>query len=116
MPLILGLPFLTANKIVCNYAERTCTATAVLPPYDLLKARPKRTTTRTTKRQRATDILAAIRDRIHTLTKDEELASRESELGSRFAQVFEPPPHVNDLPTKPLARITLKDANKMIKT
>ena len=33
-----------------------------------------------------------------------------------FSKVFEPIPHVNELPLEPLARITLKDAEKIIKT
>ena len=37
MPLILGLPFLTSNKVICNYADRTCLTTRISPAYDLLK-------------------------------------------------------------------------------
>ncbi|KAH9015035.1 hypothetical protein EDB83DRAFT_2529122 [Lactarius deliciosus] len=103
MPLILGLPFLTVNKIVCNYAERTCIVTNSQMTYDLLSKRkpypPK-----------DVDILAAIRERVETLTRDETMAQRENELWTRFREVFEPPPHADELPTKPLARIKLKDA------
>lgn len=36
MPIILGLPFLTSNNIVCDYADHICTAMESNPPYDLL--------------------------------------------------------------------------------
>ena len=36
MPIILGLPFLVDNGIVCNYKRRECLATKLLPPYNLL--------------------------------------------------------------------------------
>ena len=38
MPIILGLPFLTENKIVYNYAKYTCMVTHQLPAYNLLKS------------------------------------------------------------------------------
>jgi hypothetical protein len=47
---------------------------------------------------------------------DDEMAARETDLRTKFAQVFEPPLHADELPKEPLARITLKDANKMITT
>jgi hypothetical protein len=37
-------------------------------------------------------------------------------LQKTFSKVFEPIPHVNDLPIEPLTCITLKDAKKIIKT
>ena len=36
MPMILSLPFLTINKIVCNYANCQCMATELNPAYNLL--------------------------------------------------------------------------------
>jgi hypothetical protein len=115
MPIILGLPFLCTNKIVCNYTERTCTATSNEPPYDLL------TKTRKEKRpieidSSAPDILAALKERIVTLSFEEELATREAELRQRFSQIFEPPPHVDELPTEPVARIKLKNPEHTIKS
>jgi hypothetical protein len=40
MPMILGLPFLISNKIVCDYAEHTCTASNNRPPYKSLNQKP----------------------------------------------------------------------------
>ena len=111
LPLILRLPFLTENRINCDYAERKCMVTTVTPPYNLLV-----TVRKPNKAKREYDILAAITNRIQTLSMDEEFATRETEMRTRFAKVFEPPPHADELPKKPLAHITLKDANKMIKT
>ena len=84
MPIILGLPFLTVNKIVCNYAARQCMATGHNPPYNLLakttKSMPLSTNTN------MPDILAALKERIITLSFEEELAAREAELRARFAR------------------------------
>jgi hypothetical protein len=115
MPIILGLPFLTMNNIVCNYAERTCIATKCDPPYNLLTKSPKPKTPLCIKTN-APDILAALRDRITTLSFEEELADCEADLRSRFSRIFEPPPHVDELPTDPVARIKLKDPNHTIKS
>ena len=114
MPIILGLPFLTVNKIVCNYAACQCMATGHNSPYNLLakttKSMPLSTNTN------MPDILAALKERIITLSFEEELAAREAELRARFARIFEPPPHVNKLPKEPVARIILKDPNHLIKS
>ncbi len=83
----------------------------MLPPYDLLN-----TTHWQTQKNQPTNVLAAIRDCINTLSKDELLLAKETELHTHFAHVFEPPPHVDKLPTTPLAQIRLKDPNKVIKT
>jgi hypothetical protein len=112
MPLILGLPFLSLNKVVCNYAKRTCLATCVLPPYDLMASPKLGNVTQTL----PPDTLAAISERMKTLSLEEEYAAREAELRTRFARVFEPPPHVNELPKEPLARIKLKDPDVIIKS
>jgi hypothetical protein len=115
MPLILGLPFLTSNKIVCNYAERTSTATENTPAYNLL-AKDKKAKASVNITMSAPDILAALKERITTLSFEDELASREAELRTRFTRIFEPPPHVDELPTEPVARIKLKDPNLTIKS
>jgi hypothetical protein len=111
LPLILGLPFLTENRILCNYAKRKCIVTSLMPQYNLLNLH-----TTTDDPRAVPDILAAITERLLTLSKDEEFVTREAELRSQFASVFEPPPHADELPKQPLARITLKDANKTIQT
>ena len=108
MPLILGLPFLTQNKIVCNYAKRECLVTTITPPYNLLNnALPKKIDI---------DVITAVFERAQTLTIDEELLAREKELRTKFSSVFEPPPHFDELRREPLARIRLKDPNKEIKS
>jgi hypothetical protein len=113
IPLILGLPFLTENRISCDYVKRKCMSNAVSPPFDLLQKHIKKTNIIEHNRP---DIIAAITNRIHTLSMDNKMAARETDLRTKFAQVFEPPPHANELPKEPLARITLKDANEMIAT
>jgi hypothetical protein len=47
---------------------------------------------------------------------EEELATREAELRQHFSQIFEPPPHVDELPTEPVARIKLKNPEHTIKS
>jgi hypothetical protein len=49
------------------------------------------------------DILAALKEQIETLSFEEELATREADLRKRFSQIFEPPPHVDELPSQPVA-------------
>jgi hypothetical protein len=115
MPIILGLPFLTSNNIVCDYAERTCTATKTNPPYNLLTKSPKPKAPLFIKTN-APDILAALREHITTLLFEEELADCEADLRSRFSRTFEPPLHIDELPTDPVARIKLKDPNHTIKS
>ena len=112
MPIILGLLFLTSNKIVCNYAERQCVATKHDPPYNLL-AKNKDKVERVTANP---DVLAALKDHIVSLSLEEELIAREMELRKRFSRIFEPPPHVDKLPTEPVARIQLKDQSHTIKS
>jgi hypothetical protein len=114
MPIILGLPFLISNNIVCDYTKRTCTTTKTNPPYNLLKSpKPKAPLFIKTN---TPDILAALRECIMTLSFKEELADREADLRSRFSRIFEPPLHVDELPTDPVARIKLKDLNHTIKS
>ncbi len=113
VPIILGLPFLCDNQIECNYACRTCVVTTKDPPYDIFATQSPRTAQTP---NTVPDILAAIRDRITTLGLDAELADRETKMKNKFAKVFEPVPHVNELPQEPHARICLKDPNSTIKT
>ena len=115
MPMILGLPFLTVNKIVCNYANRLCMATELNPPYNLL-AKANKVKPALCINEDSPDILAALKDRITTLSFEGELAAREAEIRQRFARIFEPPPHVDRLPMEPVARIVLKDQNHTIKS
>ena len=89
MPLILGLPFLTSNKVICNYADRTCLATRISPAYDLLKPLHARVSTQ---KYNTPDTLAALGARIKGFSIDEEYAARNAEMHLRFARIFEPPP------------------------
>ena len=114
MPMILGLPFLTVNKIVCNYAVRQCMATENEPPYNLLSKNKSQIALSIN--MNTLDILAALKERIITLSFEEELTAREAEIRTHFARVFEPPPHVDKLPNEPVARIILKDKNLSIKS
>lgn len=113
MPLILGLPFLTLNNIVCDYAACMCTATNNKPTYNLLNENRKaKVPIKTSK----SDILAALQENITTLSFEGELAEHKTTLRSKFSCIFEPPPHVDELPTEPVARIKLKDPNHVIKS
>ena len=78
MPIILGLPFLTVNKIICNYVARQCMATENEPPYNLLSK--SRNQTALSINTNTPDILAALKERIITLSFEEELEAREAEI------------------------------------
>src|SRR6201996_2257185 len=111
MPLILGLPLLMTNKVICNYVKHQCLATTSTPPYDLMTL-PLLCITSCTN---LPNVITAVLKHIQTLTLDDELTTRENELWSCFATVFEPPSHFNELPQQPLAHIRLKDLTKEIK-
>jgi hypothetical protein len=109
MPIILGLPFLCTNNISCNYATRKCFVTIKNKSYNLLSP-PKPST------QYAPYTLAAIHNRIASLSLENELTKRNDALRKEFAAVFEPLPHVDELPTQPRARIRLKNPDHCIKS
>ena len=114
MPIILGLPFLCLNRVLCNYAECKCLVSTMKPAYNLMTNVPKHT--QATLETSLPDILAALRERITSLSFEEELQSREAKLQERFARIFEPPPHVDELPHEPVARIKLKDPQHSVKS
>jgi hypothetical protein len=117
MPIILGLPFLCKNEMRSDYARRTCVTTVVSPPYDLLGTKPSTSSKSGCPLPSLTpDVLGAIRERITTLSLDALLTERETNFRKEFSQVFEPLPHVNELPLEPRARIRLKDPNSIIKS
>ena len=62
------------------------------------------------------NFIASILHRISTLNIESTMINLENNLRKSFTKVFEQIPHVNELPLQPLARITLKDAEKVIKT
>jgi hypothetical protein len=109
-PIILGLPFLCNNNISCDYAKRECNVTINSSPYNLLNTPPM------TPFSKAGDTLAAIRERITTLSLQDELIKRETKVKLEFAAVFEPLPHVDELPLQPRARIRLKNPEHSIKS
>ena len=114
MPLILGLPFLVTNKVICNYVERTCIATENIPQYNLLLK--TKTMPRLHINADTPDILATLKEQIITLSLEEELAAQKTEICTHFAHIFEATPHVDELPIEPVARIRLKDQNHVIKS
>ena len=109
MPIILGLPFLCNNNVSCNYTDRACIVPTKSKPYNLLK--PLRQADIMT-----TNTLAAIRDRIATLSLEEQLVDQDTNMRREFAAVFEPLPHMNELPSQPRARIRLKDPKVILKS
>jgi hypothetical protein len=60
--------------------------------------------------------ITSILHRIKTLELEASMDSMDVNMRKSFSRVFEPIPHVDDLPLEPVARITLKDAEKTIKT
>lgn len=60
--------------------------------------------------------LAAVRTRIETLAASERLQRLGTQLVDEFKDVFEPLPHVKDLPSEVYCTIQLKDANRRIAT
>jgi hypothetical protein len=63
-----------------------------------------------------TTIAALIRERIESLASREELEKEERDIKREFKDVFEPIPHVDELPGDVRASINLKDATKTIAT
>ena len=111
VPLILGLPFLVANNISCNYAKHKCNVVVNNQPVNILSKR-KRHTIKTV----PSDLLASLLQNACLPAAEHTLLEQETELRNKFKRVFEPLPHVNELPTEPLAQIWLKDPNSSIKT
>ena len=62
------------------------------------------------------DIVAAIRVRVETLTAQEQLDRLSEATKAKYSRVFNPIPHVDELPTDVYCCIKLKDASKMITT
>ena len=113
VPLILGLPFLIANKVTCNYAKNECLVKFENKLVNLLdkeKTKPTRSVTANP------DILAAIHERARLPAPDHVLLEHEETLRELFKTVFEPLPHADELPKQPVARIKLKDPDSSIKT
>lgn len=60
------------------------------------------------------DVVASIKAKIEDLAAKEKLLSLETELKSEFNKVFQPIPHIDELPMSETARIQLKDEYKKI--
>ena len=111
MPIILGLPFLVDNGIVCHYKSCECLATKLSPPYNLL-----RPPSPDPQREKIPNVLAALRERLQNLEFEETLATHDEEMRTRFASIFGPMPHVDELPDQPRVRIKLIDPGLMLKS
>jgi len=62
------------------------------------------------------NVAGAIRDRIEILALQEALKEKEDTMKSDFKYIFEPIPHVNELPQDVVAEIRIKDAERTIKS
>ena len=150
MPIILGLPWLEKNKIICDHADRSCYVkttgynllhppkiTPPPPPRKKLRVQlkenrelkkraleelvavvkqkwlPRRAKDETVK---ALDIVAMIQNHIATISLLQDMDNREQKLKVEFSPVFEPIPHIDELPTTVLARIKLKEAERTIRS
>ncbi len=150
MPIILGLPWLEKNQIVCDHADRSCyiktTGYNLLHPPKITPPSPSQKKlkvqlkeNRELKRRALEelvavvkqkwlprcakdetvndlDIVAMIRNRIGTISLLQDMDNREQNLKVEFAPVFEPIPHIDELPTTVLARIKLKEVEKTIRS
>ena len=60
--------------------------------------------------------ITLIMHHIENLEIEASMENMDTNLRKTFSRVFQPIPHVDELPLEPLAWITLKDAEKIIKT
>ena len=149
MPVILGLPFLEVNDILCDHKHRACIVQDKNLNYNLLKPVQQRDSPAPKlklreqilryKKQKSDTLqelletfphrwkdrilpndttfeINYISKQIKTLEIEASMNSMDINMRKMFSKVFEPIPHIDDLPLEPVARITLEDAEKMIKT
>lgn len=148
MPIILGLPFLETNNIVCDHANQSCIdkvssynllnpVKVFPPPPPRMKAKDQIKFTKLAKKLtlaelmivsrerirekkqtfedvKPLDVIGAVRTTIEKLATAEHLTHLGDEIKSEFKQIFEPIPHVTELPTDYYAHIRLKNAEKTI--
>ena len=62
------------------------------------------------------DVVAAVRVWVETLATQEQLDKMSEAVKAKYSEVFNPIPHVDQLPTDVYCRIRLKDASKTINT
>ena len=109
VPLILGMPFLVANNVTCNYADRECNVRLNGEVYNILNTPP-------TPYIKQNNVLLTINEKARTPTPKSTLTDLENMTREKYSQVFEPLPHTDELPTEPVARIQLKDPSIALKT
>src|SRR5271155_294309 len=63
---------------------------------------------------RAVDVVGAIRTCIEALASKELLLRKDAQLRADFHEIFEPIPHIDELPTEVFAEIHIKDPNKTV--
>ncbi|KAJ3925466.1 MAG: hypothetical protein NXY57DRAFT_907040, partial [Lentinula lateritia] len=114
--LLIGLPWLSHNNIVIDYSSRSCVHKSsgynLLSPTPLI--RPKFPPCSVTPTPTESDIIASITRRIDQLAIGDILKGKEEALKQKYKTIFEPIPHVDDLPTSVTAKIELKDASRTI--
>ena len=62
------------------------------------------------------DVIGAVRVRLEELAAQDQLKRMGNEVLTKYKPVFEPIPHVDNLPTDVWCRIKIKDASKTITT
>ncbi|KAJ3866275.1 hypothetical protein EV359DRAFT_79684 [Lentinula novae-zelandiae] len=134
--LLLGLPWLSHNHIVIDYASRSCvhkpsgvdllTHPSVTRMFSfklksvenvhtsLHKSGNKAKEARKKLLVELKELIASIREQIENLATLSSLHEHESRLKQKYHSIFEPIPHVDDLPTTVTAKIQLIDASKSI--
>ena len=65
-----------------------------IPPYNLLEKPPKKMKAPALDTM-LPDLLTSLKQRATSATVEDELARHDSELQTKFARIFEPPPHVD---------------------
>lgn len=142
VPLILGMPFLSSHQIIIDTESRTAkdkrtgydllnpeipsrdwAPERVVPPPTLKRIRPPIKSLETASEPALAGyllpapIMAAVRERIETISFQEMLAKKEEELKSKYADRFplRLPDTTNDVPDHIYHRIRLKDPNMTMK-
>ncbi|KAF8868392.1 hypothetical protein CPB84DRAFT_1857860 [Gymnopilus junonius] len=144
MPIILGLPFLSHNKLIIDADARTCIdkttgydllnlSVIVPPPPPRMKSVDQIKSTKSAKKHVLAEIIevgkkrmedgkltfedikpinaiGAICDAVEKLATIEQLQRHGDKVKKDFREIFEPIPHIDDLPMDYLAHIKLKDA------
>ena len=85
MLLILGLPFLCINCVLCNYANHTCLISTMLPPYNLMATVPKQSHSPVLNMP-LSDILASLKDQEARQKKQLKPLANQSTLDQFIAQ------------------------------